>query len=300
MARAAERLGVALLLVLLFVQAAAAEDAIERQVAFKGAGGTSLAGTLVIPAGAAGAKFPALVLVAGSGPTDRNGNQPPTLVTDLLRQIAAGLARHGVASLRFDSAACTPTATSCPTTSPIMASSFLGRISSATSPPHASSRASSPRSSPIASASLGTAREACWRWQPMNCCASDGVPPTVLVLVSTPGRTMDAVIHDQLVRLLAKQKANERETKFYLDENARIAKAVLETGRVPDDVPAGLKALYPAYLGKFLKSNFSVEPCNLAARFLGPVLVIAGEKDIQVSPELDAGALDAALKNPAQ
>ena len=125
---------------------------------------------------------------------------------------------------------------------------------------------------------------------------SDGVPPTVLVLVSTPGRTMDAVIHDQLVRLLAKQKANERETKFYLDENARIAKAVLETGRVPDDVPAGLKALYPAYLGKFLKSNFSVEPCNLAARFLGPVLVIAGEKDIQVSPELDAGALDAALK----
>src|SRR5205085_6509368 len=38
----------------------------------------------------------------GSGPTDRNGNQPPALTTDLLRQIADILAAEGIASFRYD------------------------------------------------------------------------------------------------------------------------------------------------------------------------------------------------------
>src|SRR6185437_2429566 len=40
--------------------------------------------------------------IQGSGPTDRDGNQPPQLKTDLLRQIATALGEAGIASLRYD------------------------------------------------------------------------------------------------------------------------------------------------------------------------------------------------------
>ncbi len=37
------------------------------------------------------------------------------------------------------------------------------------------------------------------------------------------------------------------------------------------------------------------DPCKLAADFSGPVMIIAGSADTQVSPDRDAKALDAAL-----
>src|SRR4051812_48487042 len=72
----------------------------EREVTFAGAGGLQLHGTLVVPA--IKGKVPGVLLLPGSGPSDRNGNQPPALVTDLLKQIAERLAADGYASLRFD------------------------------------------------------------------------------------------------------------------------------------------------------------------------------------------------------
>src|SRR4051812_10735559 len=75
--------------------------AAEREVQFEGAGGVRLSGTLLLPE-APTHPVPAVVLVAGSGPTDRNGNQPPLLWTGLLKQTADLLARGGVASLRYD------------------------------------------------------------------------------------------------------------------------------------------------------------------------------------------------------
>src|SRR5436309_15501621 len=73
----------------------------EREVTFAGAGGLQLHGTLVLPSGTKG-KAPGVLLLSGSGPTDRNGNQLPQIVTDLLKQIAERLAADGYASLRFD------------------------------------------------------------------------------------------------------------------------------------------------------------------------------------------------------
>ena len=72
----------------------------ERDVTFTGASGVELAGTLTLPTVGNGGKAPGLVLVAGSGPTDRDGNQPPALKTDLLKQIAARLTDRGVVTLR--------------------------------------------------------------------------------------------------------------------------------------------------------------------------------------------------------
>jgi predicted small lipoprotein YifL len=64
--------------------------------------GTTTYGTLQIPAHDDGQKLAAALLLAGSGPTDRDGNQPPDVTPGTLRQIADSLASMGIMSLRFD------------------------------------------------------------------------------------------------------------------------------------------------------------------------------------------------------
>src|SRR5439155_16945655 len=59
--------------------------------------------TLLLPMVSEIQYVPGVVLVAGSGPTDRDGNNRlvPARI-DLLKQIAERLARVGIASLRYD------------------------------------------------------------------------------------------------------------------------------------------------------------------------------------------------------
>lgn len=60
-----------------------------------------LAGTLTVPAG--NGPFSVALIIAGSGPTDRDGNSKQTgLQTDAYKLLAQGLAAHGIASLRYD------------------------------------------------------------------------------------------------------------------------------------------------------------------------------------------------------
>jgi alpha-beta hydrolase superfamily lysophospholipase len=71
------------------------------EVRFK-SGADTVFGTLLFPTNASG-NVPGAVILAGSGPTDRDGNS--TLLsgkTDTLKDFAQVLAAHGVASLRYD------------------------------------------------------------------------------------------------------------------------------------------------------------------------------------------------------
>jgi len=71
----------------------------ERDIAFA-SDGLALYGTLALPADGE-APLAAALLLHGSGPVDRDGNAQG-LVMDAYRQLAHGLARAGIASLRFD------------------------------------------------------------------------------------------------------------------------------------------------------------------------------------------------------
>lgn len=88
-------------MVTLGIADAQAEGVMNQQISFTSNDGAVLAGTLTMPGGTV-EKVPALVLLQGSGPTDRDSNQPPVLRTDLLRQLAEGLAQKGIATLRYD------------------------------------------------------------------------------------------------------------------------------------------------------------------------------------------------------
>lgn len=64
--------------------------------------GTTTYGTLEVPAHRGDQHLAAALLLAGSGPTDRDGNQQPSLTPNTLRQIAEALEGMGIMSLRFD------------------------------------------------------------------------------------------------------------------------------------------------------------------------------------------------------
>lgn len=60
----------------------------------------TLHGSLLLPQ--SDKPLPVALLIAGSGPTDRNGNNPEGGHNDALKKLAQVLARNGIASLRYD------------------------------------------------------------------------------------------------------------------------------------------------------------------------------------------------------
>ncbi|UOE48260.1 alpha/beta hydrolase [Mucilaginibacter sp. SMC90] len=62
----------------------------------------SISGTLAMPKDASG-KVPLVMIIAGSGPTDRDGNSPKLgLHANIYKMIANELGKKGIASLRYD------------------------------------------------------------------------------------------------------------------------------------------------------------------------------------------------------
>ncbi|QYN16730.1 S9 family peptidase [Amycolatopsis sp. DSM 110486] len=73
----------------------------DREVRFV-SDGVPAYGTLHVPAHRAGARVPAALLIPGSGPTNRDGDEPPTVTPGTLKLLANALGQDGVATLRFD------------------------------------------------------------------------------------------------------------------------------------------------------------------------------------------------------
>jgi alpha-beta hydrolase superfamily lysophospholipase len=76
-----------------------AADFREEAVSVPFASGT-LSGSLMLPPGSG--PFPVALIIAGSGPTDRNGNSAMGLTTRAYQKLAEGLAAQGIATLRYD------------------------------------------------------------------------------------------------------------------------------------------------------------------------------------------------------
>jgi len=268
----------------------------ERQVTFVGNGGARLAASLTLPDHTSQNASPGLVLIAGSGPTDRDGNSGLGAHTDLLKQVAQRLAQAGVASLRYDKRGVGGSAMS-PQDQAHLADyvsweNFVGDAVAALR-----FLQSQPGVDAARTGFLGHSEGGVIALQAAQQIKGQPQPARLLVLVSTPGRPMDMVFQDQLVKALKSQHATAIQTDYFLAENQAIVTAIKKTGVVPDNVPAGLVALYPPYIGKFYRSALQLDPAKLAARFPGPVLIIQGQKDIQVSPSKDAPLLDTALSS---
>ncbi len=189
----------------------------DRQVLFTGAGGVPLAGTLVIPDRPR--PVPAMLLIAGSGPTDRDGNQLPHVRTDLLRFIADVLAACGIASLRYDKRGVGAGAERLPRDPDALAAfvrwdRFVDDAAAAL--------AFLRRHDGVDGERVGVLGHSEGGLIGLDLAAGSDAPPAALVLAATPGRPIAAVLRDQLARLARAQGAAEPTIAALLDENDAI------------------------------------------------------------------------------
>lgn len=253
----------------------------ERPVRFAGAGGVSLAGTLLLPLKSEIQYVPGVVLIAGSGPTDRDGNNPLVPVRiDLLKQIAEVLAWAGIASLRYDKRGIGASTSAPDTVSELERfftwDNFIDDVKAA----HAELLRHD-EIKPYATALLGHSEGGLLA---LAATSTMKKPPHAVVLASTPGQTMHEIIRRQIAR-----------SAPGLSHAAdRVMDDILRTGHTPADAPRELQ-LFAPYIGPFLQGAMAFDPAKVLTEIDVACLLLHGGADGQVVPLGDIQPLIDAL-----
>lgn len=252
--------------------AAVAAAPVETFVEMSGGPGP-LKGTMLAPAD--GTKGPVVLILAGSGPTDRDGNNPLGVKGSTYRLMAEGLAARGLTTLRVDKRGMFASGTAAADPNAVTVID-LARDANAWA----------------AKARADTGAPCVWLEGHSEgtlvalLAAQDGKDICGLILVSPPGRRLSEVLREQL-------RSNPANAPLL--DVALHAIAELEAGRKVDtaDMPPALLGLFRPNVQDFLIVMFQQDPARLAAAYKGPVLILQGDADIQVSVE-DARLLAAA------
>ena len=256
-------------------------------------------GTLEVPAYTTGQRIPGVVLIAGSGPTDRNGNAPASAINhiDILRHFADALAADGVASLRYDKYGTGRTGVA---THPNPATVGFNLYVSAA---RAAFRylAARPEIDSHRVAILGHSEGGLIALILGNRLTA-APAPRALILAAPPGLPILETIRDQVSHALdlgvqsgGITRANADEALAELD---RIIAQLKQQGTVPTVIQTpGYASTFNSINAKFLSQEESYDPQALAARLRRamPVLILHGTVDVQVT-ESDIHALQQAFE----
>lgn len=236
----------------------------------------ALAGTLLDP----GKGAPAVLVIPGSGPTDRDGNNPMGIAAAPYRLLAEALAARGVATLRIDKRGMFGSKAAVADANDVTiagyaadARAWIGMLRERTGRScvwllgHSEGGLVA-----LAAAARGSER------RQKDVCG--------VVLVAAPGRPAGEVLKQQL-------RANPANAPILSAAVAAID--TLEAGRRVDPaaMPPPLAALFPAAVQGFVIDLFAQAPAAEAAALTVPLLIVQGEADLQVSA-IDARALAAA------
>lgn len=275
----------------------------QAEISFPGYQGFGLQGTLSLPASpgagpGAPKGAPAVLLLPGSGPTDRNGN-PPGVAINLLQQMAERLAREGFVVLRFDKRAAATYQPKWPVDPALQDAFFAWEAFSGDARAAFELLRARPEVDPARTAIVGHSEGGLIALQLASDLTAAGSPPAALVLASTAATTLDQLLRFQIAQALAWQEADEATRKQYLEALDRAIRSVVESGTAPADLPQGLQLLFQPSAMRLLRSYFTLDPLAFARTYKGPVLVLHGVADIQVPAEEHTARMLAALEGRA-
>ncbi|HEX3365132.1 alpha/beta hydrolase [Phenylobacterium sp.] len=241
----------------------------EREVTVDG-GAAPLYGSLLAPAVAR--PGPAVLLIAGSGPTDRDGNSTvPGVRPANLKLIADGLAAAGVTSLRYDKRAIAKSA-------PAAVREADMRFTTAIDDAVLFARLLKAQPGVTCVILLGHSEGAL-----VAALAAQKIETCGVIEVSGAGRPFGVVIREQLAaQNLPPPLMAQIETGL----------TDLEHGRQIANIP-GLEALFRPSVQPYLISQLTLDPAKALAAVKAPVLILQGDNDVQVSVQ-DARLLAAA------
>jgi pimeloyl-ACP methyl ester carboxylesterase len=220
--------------------------------------GGTLAGIIDLPPGPG--PWPVVLLHPGSGPTDKDGNNP-LMRNDSLKMLGRGLAAKGVAVLRVDKLGIGGSAKV-----PLKEEDLRLERYAADVTAWVALLRKDPRFTKVAI--VGHSEGAL-----IGLLAAADAKPDAFVSLCGPGRPLADVIREQLKARLPKELAASAEKVI----------AELEAGRTVKDPPAALNALFRPSVQPYLISMFSHDPAKLAAAYPGPLLAVTGTTDIQIS-----------------
>jgi uncharacterized protein len=204
---------------------------------------------------------PVALMIAGSGPTDRNGNSAFGLNTDSYRQLAASLADSGIASLRFDKRGIGANVALSMSEIEVTLSTFVDDVVML-----ATWLAQQPEFDRVFL--VGHSEGGI-----IALLAAAQVKLAGLVLLTVPGRPLGFVLLEQLGR------------QMLPDAMAAATAAVraLETnGQVPELTPPLDKFFRPS-VQPFLRSIITIDPKAVLAALMVVTLIIGGGADAQVT-----------------
>lgn len=222
-----------------------------------------LSGTLVMPDTAE--PVPAVLIIAGSGPTDRNGNQPPAILADSLRLLAEGLTGQGVASLRFDKRGIGASAAAAgpqeETTFGVFVEDAVAWARFLSAQPGIECVYLLGHSEGALIASLAAAQ--------IDVCG--------VISIAGPGLPIDDILRRQLAA-----QANAGALPDALLSAANSILDSLAAGDLVPDPPEALAPLFHPVVQPFLMSLMAIDPVAAIGEADAPVLIVQGTTDIQV------------------
>ncbi|MET0280818.1 MAG: alpha/beta fold hydrolase [Steroidobacteraceae bacterium] len=229
-------------------------------------------GTLLIPAERRA--VPAVLLIAGSGPTNRDGNsQGLSGANNSLKLLAEGLAERGIASLRYDKRGVGESASATIQEADLRFDTYVEDAVAWSERLHKDERFSA---IVIAGHSEGSL---------IGMLAAQRSAPAAFISISGPASAAGQVLRTQLRPQLPPALWQESE---------RILSA-LEAGQGAGNIPQPLLSLYRPSVQPYMISWLRYSPAREIARLATPVLVAQGTTDTQISVT-DAEALS--MANP--
>ncbi|WP_299998968.1 alpha/beta fold hydrolase [uncultured Cedecea sp.] len=215
-----------------------------------------------------------VLIIPGSGPTDRDGNNPLGVKASAYRLLAKGLAAKGFATLRIDKRGMFASAMAVQDANAVTIADYVDDIRAwikvlrREMPASCIWLAGHSEGGVVALASAPE-EEVC------------GV-----VLIATPGRPMGEVLREQF-------KANPANAAL-LKEALPIIDALEHRRRIDTtNIHPALQSLFHSSVQGFLIDAFSYDPRQLISTLSKPVLVLQGQRDLQVTED-DARQLKAA------
>jgi len=227
-------------------------------------------GSLITPNGTA--RVPLVVMIAGSGPTDRNGNSVGAVKPNNLRQIAEALGERGIATLRYDKRGIAESRAAGPSEETLRFDMYADDAAAWTKQYRGDARFG-----PIVI--LGHSEGSL-----LGMLATLRAPADGFVSIAGVARRADKVLHDQLAASIPAPVLVQADSVM----------ASLVAGKTVEDSPPMLASLFHATVQPYLISWFKYTGTDEIAKLRVPVLLIQGTSDIQVAPS-EADALAKAL-----
>lgn len=229
-----------------------------------------LQGTLQWPDAGTGT-YPVALIIPGSGPTDRDGNNPFGVRAAPYRLLAEALADNGIASVRLDKRGIGASAASVADGNAVTVADYVGDISRWLSVTLATTGA--PCAWLVGHSEGGLIALA----------AADDRRVCGLILIASPGRRMDIILREQLATALAG-------TPLLAPANAAIDALAAGQPVSSDQLPGPLASIFAPPVQGYLIDLIRHDPATMIAATHVPVLILQGNMDLQVS-EADAHAL---------